>query len=94
MEELLKLALKRVQPAASEAAAAPAAVVPLQQAALPPEVERAVQVLEHANAEALGDAGVHEVVHRLLPFLHAALRRLHIELPAQTIMEKLKAKAR
>jgi two-component system, cell cycle response regulator len=69
IEELLKVALQRLQPAAT--ARAPDATVPVAAAAasgLPPEIERAVQVLERAIPERLG-AGAALVLRRLLPVL-------------------------
>ena len=69
VEELLKVALQRLQPAA--AARAPDATVPDAPAAttgLPPEVERAVQTLERASPERLG-AGAAQVLRRLIPVL-------------------------
>jgi len=69
MEELLKVALQRMLPAG--AARAPEATVPVAPAAatgLPPEVERAVQILERLSAERLG-AGALQVLRRLMPVL-------------------------
>lgn len=69
VEELLKVALQRMQPAA--AARAPDATVPVAATAatgLPPDVERAVQTLERASPERLG-AGAAQVLRRLLPVL-------------------------
>jgi len=69
MEELLKVALQRMQPAG--AARAPEVTVPVAPAAaagLPPEVERAVQLLERLSAERLG-AGAVQVLRRLMPVL-------------------------
>ena len=69
MEELLKVALQRMQPGA--AARAPEATVPVAPAAatgLSPEVERAVQLLERLSAERLG-AGALQVLRRLMPVL-------------------------
>jgi diguanylate cyclase (GGDEF)-like protein len=69
IEELLKIALQRMQPAAS--ARAPDATVPVAPAAasgLPPEVERALQVLERLGPERLG-AGAGMIAKRLLAVL-------------------------
>ena len=69
MEELLKVALQRMLPAG--AARAPEVTVPVAPAAaagLPPEVERAVQLLERLSAERLG-AGALQVLRRLMPVL-------------------------
>src|SRR5688572_4173489 len=64
LEELIKLALQRLKPAAPP----PAERAP---SALPAELEQAVRVLERASAERLGEASG-EVLRRLLPFLQAA----------------------
>jgi diguanylate cyclase (GGDEF)-like protein len=69
IEELLKIALQRMQPAA--AVRAPEATVPVAPAAasgLPPDVERAVQTLERLSAERLG-AGAAQVAQRLMGVL-------------------------
>ena len=82
VEELVKLALQRLKPGAQAPPPRPAS-------ALPPELERALQVLERASAERLGDAGG-EVLRRLLPLLQALCRRLHIDLPADKILGRMK----
>jgi len=72
VEELLKIALQRMQPAA--AARAPEATVPVAPAAasgLPPDIERALQTLERLAPERLGSAAT-PVLRRLT----AALERL------------------
>jgi two-component system, cell cycle response regulator len=82
VEELIKLALQRLKPGAPQASPRPAAT-------LPADIERAVQVLERASVERLGE-GSGEVLRRLLPFLQAAFRRLRIELPADKILHRMK----
>jgi hypothetical protein len=70
IEELLKVALQRMQ-STTAAPRAPEATVPVAPAAasgLPPEVERAVQTLERLIPERLG-AGAGQVLRRLLPVL-------------------------
>jgi two-component system, cell cycle response regulator len=92
MEDLLKIALQRMQP--SSAARPAESTVPIAPAAasgLPAEVERALQVLERLTAERLGP-GSDQVVKRMMPFLQSAFRRLQIDLPADKIMEKLQGK--
>jgi hypothetical protein len=69
VEELLKIAMGRLQPAT--AARAPEATVPVAPAAptgLPAEIERAIQTLERLIPERLG-AGAGQVLRRLLPIL-------------------------
>jgi len=69
IEELLKISLQRLQPAA--AARVPDATVPVAPAAasgLPADVERAVQILERVSPERLG-AGAGLVLRRLMPVL-------------------------
>jgi len=69
VEELLKIAMGRMQPAA--AVRAPDATVPVAPAAasgLPPEIERAVQTLERLAPDRLG-AGAGQVAQRLMSVL-------------------------
>jgi len=69
VEELLKIAMGRMQPAA--AVRAPEATVPVSPAAasgLPPDVERAVQTLERLTPDRLG-AGAAQVAQRLMSVL-------------------------
>ena len=93
IEELMKLALQRLQKAGASrderivgGAEAPA---PARPAALPADIERAVQLLEHASAERLGDAS-NEILRRLLPFLQGAFKRVGIDLPVDKIASILK----
>lgn len=67
MEELMRLASSRLTKA--EAGAPPGPAAPAR--GLPPEVERALQVLEAIPADRLGEAG-REVLRRLEPLLRAA----------------------
>jgi diguanylate cyclase (GGDEF)-like protein len=70
VEELLKIALQRMQPAAA-GIRAPEATVPVAPAAasgLPADIERAVQTLERLIPERLG-AGAGQVFRRLIPVL-------------------------
>jgi diguanylate cyclase (GGDEF)-like protein len=69
IEELLKIAMGRMQPAA--AVRAPDATVPVAPTAssgLPPEIERAVQALERLAPDRLG-AGAGQVAQRLMSVL-------------------------
>lgn len=94
IEELIKLALQRLE----QAAARPAQRIVGQDeislvkpVTLPSDIERAVQVLEGANAEGLGEAA-NEVLRRILPFVHGACKRLHIELPLDKMLQALKGR--
>ena len=79
-------------PAPAPAAAAPAASAALAHpGGIPPEIEKAVETFEYANVEQLGDASA-EVLRRVLPFLHAACRRLQIDLPVDRILGAIKSR--
>jgi diguanylate cyclase (GGDEF)-like protein len=94
LEELMKLALQRLQRAAtlpSERIVGKDEVAVVKPPSLPSDMERAVQVIEGAKAEQMGDAGT-EALRRMLPFLAAVCRRLGIELPEEQIMQALKAR--
>ncbi len=84
VEELMRLASSRL--AQAETLAAPAAAAAPR--GLPPEVERAVQLLERMPAERMGDAAV-EVVRRLAPVLRAACKRLQVEAAADAVFKAL-----
>ena len=64
-------------------------VSPLKPATLPSDIDRAVQVIEHADAQQLGDAAS-EMLRRMLPFLLAVCRRLNVELPLDKITQALR----
>jgi diguanylate cyclase (GGDEF)-like protein len=92
IEELVKLALARMQKAAAAqgerivGADEIAAVKPVAKpATLPGEIERAVAVLQQVNAERLGDQAAGEILRRLLPFLQGAFKRVKIDLPVDRI---------
>ncbi|MGB5080343.1 MAG: diguanylate cyclase [Burkholderiales bacterium] len=92
IEELMKLASQRLQEAAARKAQQTVIrgeASPVKPAALPEEIDRAVQVIAHSNAEQLGDVA-NEVLRRILPFVVAVCRRLNIELPAERIAQALK----
>lgn len=94
LEELMKLALQRLQRAAtlpSERIVGKDEVAVVKPPSLPSDLERAVQVIEGAKAEQMGDAG-NEALRRMLPFLAAVCRRLGIELPEEQIVQALKAR--
>ena len=92
IEDLMKLALQRLQDAASrklQRAAEPEEASPLKPVSLPDDLDRAVQVIEHADAQRLGDAAS-EMLRRMLPFLLAVCRRLNVELPLDKITQALR----
>ena len=92
IEDLMKMAQQRLQDAASrkaQRAAEPEEASPLKPAALPSDIDRAVQVIEHADAQQLGDAAS-EMLRRMLPFLLAVCRRLNVELPLDKITQALR----
>jgi diguanylate cyclase (GGDEF)-like protein len=92
IEDLMKLALQRLQqgpPRAPERAPAAEAPKPAGPPGLPIDVERALQVLERAKPEQIGDAET-EVLRRMLPFLEAVFRHLSVDLPVNAILQALK----
>src|SRR6266581_3120276 len=92
VEELMKAAQQRLQDAASrkvQRTAEPEEASPLKHATLPGDIDRAVQVIEHADAQQLGDAAS-EMLRRMLPFLLAVCRRLSVELPLDKITQALR----
>src|SRR5216683_3379053 len=92
IEELMKTAQQRLQDAASrkvQRTVEQYEVSPLKPATLPSDIDRAVQVIEHADAQQLGDAAS-EMLRRMLPFLLAVCRRLNVELPLDKITQALR----
>ncbi len=92
IEELMKMAQQRLQDAASRKAQRTAEqdeTSPLKPVSLPSDIDRAVQVIEHADAQQLGDAAS-EMLRRMLPFLLAVCRRLNVELPLDKITQALR----
>ena len=92
IEELMKMAQQRLQDAASRKAQRMVdedEASPLKLVTLPSDIDRAVQVIEHADAQQLGDAAS-EVLRRMLPFLLAVCRRLSVELPLDKITQALR----
>jgi two-component system cell cycle response regulator len=92
IEDLIKMAQQRLQDAASrkvQRAAEQEEASPLKPATLPSDIDRAVQVIEHADAQQLGDAA-NEMLRRMLPFLLAVCRRLNVELPLDKITQALR----
>jgi diguanylate cyclase (GGDEF)-like protein len=87
VEDLIKLALQRLQRAGAskdDRIVGGDEISVVRSATLPGDIDRAVQVLEQASAERLGDAS-DEILRRLLPFLQAAFKRVKIELPVDKI---------
>jgi diguanylate cyclase (GGDEF)-like protein len=93
IEELVKLAQQRLQDAANRKAQQRIVnqdeVSLVRPLSLPSDIERAVQVIENANAEQLGDAA-REVLRRMLPFLVAACRKLNVEIPLDKITQAIR----
>ena len=92
IEELMKAAQQRLQDAASrkvQRTAEQDEAGPLKPATLPSDIDRAVQIIEHADAQQLGDAAS-EMLRRMLPFLLAVCRRLNVELPLDKITQALR----
>lgn len=88
IEELIKLSLGRLQKASAsrgERIVGADEIAVMRPVTLPSEIERAVAVLEQANAERLGDESNAIILRRLLPFLQAAFKRVKIELPVEKI---------
>jgi diguanylate cyclase (GGDEF)-like protein len=96
IEDLMKLALQRLQVAGTRAAdpivgdapepARPAAQQPA--AAQQTEIQRALDILERADAERLGEAN-EEIVRRLLPLLSSAFSRMQLRFPMEAVLEAL-----
>lgn len=94
LDELMKLALQRLQQAAAgktEKIVGKDEVAVVKSPTLPSDLARAVQVIEATNAEQLGDAG-NDALRRMLPFLAAACRRIGVEIPVDSIARALKAR--
>jgi diguanylate cyclase (GGDEF)-like protein len=93
VEELMKLAQQRLQDAANRKAQQRIVnqdeVSLMKPVSLPSDIDRAVRVIEHVNAEQLGDAAS-EVLRRMLPFLVAACRKLNVEIPLDKITQAIR----
>lgn len=85
IEELMRLASSRLTQAEPAAPGAPAAA-PAR--GLPPEVERALQVLEAIPAERRGEAAA-EILRRLAPLLRAAGKQGREEPNADAVLKAL-----
>jgi len=94
IEDLMKLALQRLQRAGAsrdERIVGAEDIVLVKPATLPSDIDRALQVLERADADRLGDVS-NEILLRLLPFLRTAFKRVKIDLPWDKIAALLKTK--
>lgn len=94
IEDLMKLALARLQRAGAskdQRIVGAEDITLVKPVTLPSDIDRAVQVLEQADANRLGEAS-NEILRRLLPFLQVAFRRVKIELPVDKISSILKGK--
>ena len=94
IEDLIKLATHRMQQAASrkeDRIVGQDDLAFVKPPSLPSDIERAVQTLEYLNAERLGD-GSNEILRRLLPFIDSAVRRLHVDFPADELARALQDK--
>ena len=94
LDELMKLALQRLQQATAgtaERIVDKDEVAVVRSPTLPSDLARAVQVIEATNAEQLGDAG-NDALRRMLPFLAAACRRIGVEIPADRIMQAMRSR--
>ena len=85
MEELMRLASSRLTQAEP---AAPRAPAPAPARGLPPDVERALQVLEGIPAERMGETAL-EVLRRLAPLLRAASKQKREEPSADAVLKAL-----
>jgi diguanylate cyclase (GGDEF)-like protein len=93
IEELMKLAQQRLTDAANRKAQQRivnqdevSLVKPLT---LPSDIDRAVQVIENAKPEQLGEAAT-EALRRMLPFIVAVCRKLNVEIPLDKITQALR----
>jgi len=86
VEDLMRLASSRLSRAEAPAVERTTAGSPAR--GLPPDVERALQVLERIPADRVSDEAV-EVMRRLVPYLQAACRRLRVETPADAVVKAL-----
>jgi two-component system cell cycle response regulator len=93
VEELMKLAQQRLKDAAQKKAQQRIVnqdeVSLVKPMSLPSDIERAVQVIENANAGQLGDAST-EVLRRMLPFIVGVCRNLNVEIPLDKIIQAMR----
>jgi two-component system cell cycle response regulator len=94
IEDLVKLALQRLQRASSSATeriVGSEDIGSIKVATIPAELERALQVLERINAERVG-GNTAAMLLRLLPFLESAFKHVKVDLPWDKIGALLKSK--
>jgi two-component system cell cycle response regulator len=92
--ELMQMAMQRLDQAASRKAEPIVVkddITLVKPPSLPSDIERAVQTLESADAERLGES-TSEILRRLLPLIAAACKRLNVDLPVEKIAELIKVK--
>ncbi|HTQ73062.1 MAG TPA: diguanylate cyclase [Burkholderiales bacterium] len=93
IEDLMKLAQQRLTDAAAKKAQQRIVnkdeVSVVRPVTLPSDVERAVQAVENASVDQLGDAA-NEVLRRMLPFIVAVCRKLNVEIPLDKIAQALR----
>ena len=93
IEELMKLAQQRLKDAANRKAQQRIVnqdeVSLLKRVTLPSDLDRAVQLIENANAEQLGEAAS-ETLRRILPFIVAVCRKLNVEIPLDKITQAIR----
>jgi len=94
VEDLVKLALQRLQRAgsgASDRIVGSEDIGSIKVPTISAEIERALQVLEKVNAERLG-INPADMLLRLLPFLQSAFKQVKLDLPWDKIGTVLKSK--
>ena len=93
IDELMKLAQQRLKDVAARKAQQRIVnqdeVSLMKPVNLPSDIERAVQVIENAKPEQLGDAAS-ELLRRMLPFLVAVCRKLNVEIPLDKITQAMR----
>ncbi|HET7201028.1 MAG TPA: GGDEF domain-containing protein [Burkholderiales bacterium] len=93
IEELMKLAQQRLLDAANRKAQQRIVnqdeVSLVKPVTLPSDIERAVQVIENANAEQMGEAAS-ETLRRMLPFIVAVCRKLNVDIPLDKITQAIR----
>ena len=93
VEELMKLAQQRLKDAAQKKAQQRIVnqdeVNLVKLRSLPSDIERAVQVIENANADQIGDSSS-EILRRILPFIVGVCRKLNVEVPLDKITQALR----
>jgi diguanylate cyclase (GGDEF)-like protein len=93
IEDLMKLAQQRLRDAATRKAQQRIVnqdeVSLVKPVTLPSDIDRAVQVIENANADQLGEAAS-ETLRRMLPFIVTVCRKLNVEIPLDRITQAIR----